>query len=236
MFGNTKTRIQAYLLAIFLVPKLQCCKKADRSKISADLFHYCMGKIVQPLEDAGINGVVMGCADGQVRDCFPILASYIGDNPKQCLITCVKNNSCHRCNVPIDQRGDFLRGTPRNPKQVLLNLKAKIVGVTTTTFVADALNPVNWPFWADLPHTDIFMCLTPDLLHQLHRGVFKDHLLKWCQTIIGESEMDQRYCAQTGHPTLKHFSEGISGLSQTTGKEHKNMEKVFAGVVYGSDA
>ena len=35
----------------------------------------------------------------------------------------------------------------------------------------------------------------------------------------------------TGHPSLRHFKKGISLVSQWTGTEHKNMEKVFLGVV-----
>jgi hypothetical protein len=123
---------------------------------------------------------------------------------------------------------------PRKPDRTVLDLAAKALNVaTTTTFVENSLNPVDKPFWADLPHTDIFQCLTPDLLHQLHRGVFKDHLLKWCQTILTNEEIDQRFRAQAHHPTLKHFNNGVSSLSQTTGKEHKNMEKVFVGVIHG---
>ena len=35
------------------------------------------------------------------------------------------------------------------------------------------------------------------------------------------------------HPHLRHFKKGISSLSQWTGKEHKEMQKVFIGVLAG---
>lgn len=35
------------------------------------------------------------------------------------------------------------------------------------------------PFTEDFPRADIHEMLSPDLLHQLIKGTFKDHLVEW---------------------------------------------------------
>jgi hypothetical protein len=155
----------SFLVRYFPVTKVECFTKQTRSKASADLFHYCMGKIVGPLKESGNSGIKIGCADGLVRLCFLLLAAYIADNPEQCLIACVKHNTCHCCNIGPDKCGDHSKGVLCDPDRTLMDLLAKAQDITTTTFISNGLNPISMLFWAGLPHTDIFQCLTPDLLH-----------------------------------------------------------------------
>jgi hypothetical protein len=87
------------------------------------------------------------------------------------------------------------------------------------------------PFWADFPHCDIFSCITPDILHELHNGVFGEHVVNWATAATSADEIDVRFRAMTPHPSLRHFKKGISLTTQWTGTERKNMEKVFLGVI-----
>jgi hypothetical protein len=221
------------LVGYLPVTKLECFKKDSRPKALADLFHLCMGKLVEPLRKPGREGVVVGCSDNFARRGHTVLAAYVADNPEQCLVACVKQNRCHVGTIDPDERGEYVACPARDAQRAVNDLRARMHGITTDTFMEHGLNEVDSPFWADLPFCTIFTCLTADLLHQYHRGGFADHLLGWCMAIIGDEEFDRRYMAMPSHPDLRHFGSGISGLSQTNGTEQKEMEKVFVAAVYG---
>lgn len=176
----------------------------------------------------------MVCADGCVRKVHPILAAYIADHPEQCLIVNVKENHCPRGTVKPDERGDPSECFLRHVGDTLEALHLHQQGFNPAKFEQEGLRPVYEPFWSDLPHCDIFSCITPDILHQLHKGVFKDHLVSWCMALVGEDELDRRFKAIPNLPGLRHFKNGISHVSQWTGTEHKEMQKIFVGILAGA--
>ncbi|KDQ14416.1 hypothetical protein BOTBODRAFT_109889, partial [Botryobasidium botryosum FD-172 SS1] len=228
------------LLGYLPVLDLRIFSEKLQSSKGADLFHLCMQMITAPLVKAGKEGLIAVCPDGLKRKIYPILAAYIANHPEQCLVTCTKQNRCPKCKAAASELGDHPRSEdkpePRLQAAALTILCAHCEGRADAgeQFDAEGFHPIYPPFWAQLPHADIFSCIAPDLLHQVHKGVFKNHLLEWCESIVGKSEMDHRFRAMSRHPTLRHFTDGISGLKQWTGTEAKEIEKVFIGVVAGA--
>ncbi|KAG8921123.1 hypothetical protein FRC01_000398, partial [Tulasnella sp. 417] len=249
--GNISKRIRSkpskravLLLGYLPVAKLQCWSDSKRKAIGHDLFHACMRKLLEPLVAAGEHGVTMHCADNKTRHVHPLLSAYVADHPERSLAACVKTNRCPPCPVQPNQQGDSpvsrtgrrVVSLLRDPEAAKNTINAAFTGDEEAEYRAEfeGLQIVRDPFWANLPFANIFMAFPPDILHQLHKGIFKDHLFTWCQTIMGEREMDKRYMSMPSHPSLRHFKQGISKISQWTGNEYKQMEKVFLGAIIGA--
>ncbi|PBK87099.1 hypothetical protein ARMGADRAFT_939452, partial [Armillaria gallica] len=203
------------LLGYLPVPKFDCYTDKVWSAMKYCLFHQCMSIIMCSVAEAGNTGSPMVCADSLIRNVYPIFAVYIADYPEQCLISCCMENRCPICKVDPDHCGSH---------QPELFQKQDVM--ETLSYFKAKQNAIFPPFWLILPHSDIFVAFTPDLLHQLHKGVFKDHLVKWCTIIIRAVKVNNAF-HMLSHPGLCHFKNGISHISQWTGTEHKEMEKVF---------
>ncbi|KDQ52229.1 hypothetical protein JAAARDRAFT_198407 [Jaapia argillacea MUCL 33604] len=222
------------LIGYIPIVKLDCVSEHSCSIAGYRLFHYCMHALLEPLIAAGKDGVEMVCADGWVRKVFPILTAYIADHPERCLISCCHKNWCPQCKENPDHCGDLWNELFYHDSAVTAKiLEHHATGRRVPEFKKQGLRSVGKPFWVDLPHCDIFTCITPDLLHQLHKGMFKDHLVKWCMAVVGNDEVDERFCCMTSFPGLHQFDHGISTVSQWTGSEFKEMERVFTGVLGG---
>lgn len=228
------------LIGYLPVAKLDCFAEKSRSAAKYRLFHHCMRNMLTSIAHAGKTGVTMTCADGQKRSIWPIVAAYVADYPEQCLVACCMENRCPMCCVPPEHRGNHSNPHPARNKERVLYLLDKqhsdpdgLSDEERTEIKSLGIRPTYPPFWKDLPQSDVFEWFTPDLLHQLHKGVFKDHLVKWCTALVGEDELDARFRAMSDAPGLRHFSHGISSVSQWTGHEHKEMERVFLGLLMG---
>ncbi|KAI0694820.1 hypothetical protein C8Q76DRAFT_634235 [Earliella scabrosa] len=220
-----------------IAPVILSSDKTTLSRMSGDKTAWpCMRAILEPLIAAGREGVEMVCADGRVRRVYPILAAYIADHPEQCLVAGCQENYCPKCSVEPNKRGEPVYSCLKDQPSVASILAKHSAGETSPEFDELGLRAIE-PFWDGLPHCDIFAAITPDILHQLHKGLFKDHLVSWATKSIqtdGAGEVDRRFKAMPRHPGLRHFKNGISIVAQWTGTEFKNMERVFLGTVAGA--
>ncbi|RPD57369.1 hypothetical protein L227DRAFT_507016 [Lentinus tigrinus ALCF2SS1-6] len=224
------------LVGYIPVTKLECFPKGPRRSLEGyRLFHECMKTILQPLIDAANTGVEMVCADGCVRRIYPIVAAYVADHPEQCLVTGCQENFCPKCTVHSSKLGEPVYSVMKDQSSVWDIIEEEVRGDKPADFKALGLRKID-PFWRTLPHCDIFSCITPDLLHQLHKGVFKDHTVSWTTDCLegGAEELDRRFKCMPSHPALRHFKKGISLVTQWTGTEYKAMEKVFVGAIVGA--
>lgn len=197
-----------------------------------------MRLILKPLIEAGKQGVEVTGGDGSIRRVFPILAAYVADYPEQCLVTCSKYGTCPKCQCPNDRLEDQKLSDARTP-QLTQSIIQEAWSSNRSASSAEAYcmaQNVNGaaknPFWADLPFADIHLSITPDVLHQLYQGVFK-HLVSWCQDLLSPEELDNRLCCLPPGSGLRHFKNGISSLSQISGKERKDMAKVLLACLIG---
>ncbi|KIY61058.1 hypothetical protein CYLTODRAFT_363380 [Cylindrobasidium torrendii FP15055 ss-10] len=177
----------------------------------------------------------MVTGDGRKFIVHPILAAYVADYPEQCLVTCSKSKSCPKCHTGFKEL-DSGAHAPRTSASTLAAIaEAERLATSETNYrarcFAQNVSPnVNKPFWASLPHTNIHVAQTPDVLHQLYQGVLQ-HLIDWCQRLMTKEELDARIRRLPPGVGLRHFKNGISALSQISGSERKNMAKILLACV-----
>ncbi|KAG9090752.1 hypothetical protein FS749_000314 [Ceratobasidium sp. UAMH 11750] len=235
-FSGDKKAHPANLLVGYLpVPKLDCePNKEKRRKIRREVFHQCMELLLKPLADACTNkGEEVVCWDGGVQCIYPVLAAYVANFPEQCKVACTKTTHCPLCTVKPSQRGD-LGDAPLRTRDGVIEAMAEHQATGSARFNRLGLWDVP-PFWEQHPYVDVGCLLTPDLLHQLHKGVLKDHLTKWVSHILTKQTVDERHTTMPEYHGMRHFKHGISAVSQWTGRELKEMAKILVPVTSDAD-
>lgn len=161
---------------------------------------------------------------------------YIGDYPEQLLITCCKNGTCPKCDIsPTDIRNETDPDYPLHHLPDVLSTLREVDNTATASSCAcweAGIKPVHHPFWEKLLYVNVFLLITPDILHQLHQGVIK-HILRWLKVAYGTEELD--VCCHYLPPNhqIQLFLKGITTLQQVTGKEHAQISCFLLGLIIG---
>jgi hypothetical protein len=193
-----------------------------------------MRLLLAPIISCGKSGIAMMSADGIWRRCHPIFAAFVGDYPEQALVTCTYNGRCPKCQVPHDHLGEFQVFPSHIPSEAKKTyaLAGGDVHVFHRACREACVKPVFCPFWEDLPNSDIFQSITPDILHQILQGVAK-HVITWLAspTVFGPAAIDARCRLIPPNHNVTFFAKGFTWFSRVTGQEHKNMCRVLLGLI-----
>ncbi|KAH9943733.1 hypothetical protein B0H21DRAFT_779671 [Amylocystis lapponica] len=155
------------------------------------------------------------CLDGHFRCVIYELGPFIADYPEQVILAGIVQGWCPKCQATPEQLDKA--GEPRSHAHTNF-VNARFDDDTVWTGWSIDLNVQ--PFTVHFPHADIHELITPDLLHQLIKGTFKDHLVSWVeqylQTVHSKAEaqrhmddIDRRIAAVPAFPGLQNNSKAL---------------------------
>ncbi|KAG1882453.1 hypothetical protein F4604DRAFT_1879499 [Suillus subluteus] len=191
-------------------------------KFKRQLFHSSLAAILQSLrQDSHYHCVIYDLGD------------FIADYPEQVMLAGIVQNWCAKCTaLPKD-----LDHSPA--ERCTCEYTNILVESLTSTQLWDqyGIDDDIVPFTNDFPRADIHEMLTPDLLHQVIKGCFKDHLVTWtCEYLTetyGEAraneiidDIDRWIAAAPSFPGLRRFPHGRH-FKQWTGDDSKALMKVY---------
>ena len=137
-----------------------------------------------------------------------------------------------KCNVSSGDLGEYQTFSPCLHQLAIDTycLADKEVCIFHAAYTNAGLKPVYRPFWESLPFANIFVSITPDILHQLLQGMMK-HLINWLVSIFGPMEIDARSRTMPPNHNIMFFTKGITCLSCVLGHEHKKMCSLLLGLI-----
>ncbi|KAI0704619.1 hypothetical protein C8Q76DRAFT_820240 [Earliella scabrosa] len=240
---NTTRRAQrnaVALIAFLAIPKTDRKYANDLKfrKFRRQLFHTSLHTILRSLKPGMTTPEIVRYGDGHFRRTVYGLGPYIADYPEQCLLACIVQGWCAKCDASrVNLDGDADRRSHEVTEHLLDSMGLKDLW-DDYGIVGDLL-----PFTTAFPRADIHEMISPDLLHQIIKGTFKDHLVTWVEEYLvlthGKTgaeaimaDIDRRIAAAPHFPGLRRFPEG-RGFKQWTGDDSKALMKLYLAAIVG---
>ncbi|KAG6825116.1 hypothetical protein H0H92_004667, partial [Tricholoma furcatifolium] len=228
------------LLAFLAIPKADAENKNSDEfrRFRRNLFHGALRHILSSLRPAMTTPEVVRFGDGYYRRVIYGIGPYIADYPEQVLLACIVQGWCARCTARFDDLDGPAGRRSHVHTLALFDTLSKRRLWEDYGIVADIL-----PFTHEFPRADIHELIAPDLLHQIIKGSFKDHLVTWvieylelahpppeAKRII--ADIDRRIAVVPPFSGLRRFPEG-RGFKQWTGDDSKALMKVYLPAIAG---
>ncbi|KAH9948897.1 hypothetical protein B0H21DRAFT_844257 [Amylocystis lapponica] len=202
------------------------------------LYHASLAKIMAPLRSAMTTPEVVQCPDGHFCRAVYELGPFIADYPEQVVLAGIVQGWCPKCLVPPERLKEAGQLRCREHSEFFREHFDD-----ETMWTAWGIDASVVPFTDHFPHADIHELITPDLLHQLIKGMFKDHLVTWVEQYLHTvhskadalrimDDIDRQIAAVPAFPGLHRFPEGRN-FKQWTGNDSKALMKVYLPAIEG---
>ena len=137
--------------------------------------------IFEPMDTIMAHGKEMCCSDGQVRQCFPVLAAWITDHAENETLHGLKRMRCAVCEVPVERLGsDEKEMHPTREYHKYAAIEERFVNTGDKDNVASLLAvglTMGRNVFARLSRVEVPLLFKPDILHNIYLGLFK-HLMQ----------------------------------------------------------
>ncbi|KAF6755243.1 hypothetical protein DFP72DRAFT_811830 [Ephemerocybe angulata] len=214
-------------------------KKKEYKRFARQLYHACIQLIFEPLRPGMTEPEVVRCPDGHLRRAIWGIGPVIADYPEQVWLSCIVQGWCPKCMARPENLDDPTAGRRTHELTDAL-VEAKAPGILWDEY---GIRDDVVPFTHSFPRADIHELMAPDLLHQVIKGTFKDHLVEWVMEYLklehGEArsleiiaDIDRRISAVPIFPGLRRFADGRN-FAQWTGDDSKALMKVYLAAIAG---
>ena len=219
-------------------------KQSEYQGILANrLLHRCLDIVLSNPKDCAVNAKSMLDPGGRLRSVRTFLTAYIADLPEQQALSCVASSYAPSSMTGPKTLGDSTLHPLRegwNTLEVIEEIEEELGETIDPNNLSKfrklakerGLNGVDKPFWRDWLYADPCLFLSPDALHQWHK-LFSDHPIEWAKQWLGTEELDRRLSVLQPRVGFRHFRNGFTRFKQHTGKETKDLQRVFLGVIAG---
>ncbi|KAG2036220.1 hypothetical protein BDR03DRAFT_934555 [Suillus americanus] len=207
-------------------------------RFHCQLFQSSLAKILERLWPGMTKPEVVRFGDGHFQHVIYGLGPYIADYEKQVLLTCIIRGWCPRCLGSRNNLDEPASGRCHEHTEALIEEAALGDLWDDYGIVGDLIAFTN-----DYPRADIHKLIAPDLLHQLIKGMFKDHIVDWVEKHLLQThgkmeanhimdDIDRRIAATPSFAGLRCFPQG-RGFKQWTGNDSKVLMKVYLPAIEG---